>query len=145
MLKSLTHYIAGTRLKYMKAIKDVLIVTDGLNDVEIMAGDIAMALKGSKVSIKTALEFKGNNMLPAEAFFLGCKKPEPETFAYLSDFLKHVNLAGRPCGVFSPDSTKATKYLAKLVKDCEAALNPEHFSDSGADIKRWAKSVVSQK
>ena len=96
------------------------------------------------MAVKTASEFKGNDILPAQAFFLGCEKPEPDSFDYLTDLLKHINLAGRPCGVFSPGSETAAKYLAALVHDSEAALNPEPlFSASGPTVKEWAQNIVS--
>ena len=124
-------------------VKNVLILTDGSEETAKMAAGIAVALKGINVSIKSAAEFKGNDLLPTDAFFLGCEKPEPETFTYIADLFKHINLVGRPCGVFSPGSDKASKYLAGLVKDSEAALNPVHFGSAGADIGKWAKSVIS--
>ena len=123
--------------------KTVLIVTDGSAVVAKLAEEIAAALKGNKVSMKAASEFKGNDILPADAFFLGCEKPGPASFAYLADVLKHINLAGRPCGVFSSGSEKAAKYLAGLVRDCEAALNPEPLlAGDGLVVKNWAESVV---
>jgi len=128
----------------MKAKKTVLIVTDGVPGTEKMAADIAGALKGSKVLTKTAAEFAGNDILPADAFFLGCENAAPDSFAYLTDLLKHINLAGRPCGVFSSGSKKTTGYLAGLVKDCEAALNPEHLTGSASGVKSWAKNVISK-
>ena len=128
----------------MKTKKTVLIVTDDSGETAKMASGIVTALKGSTVTVKTGSEFKGNDILPAEAFFLGCEKPKPDSFAYLADLLKHINLAGRPCGVFSPGSEKAAKYLAALVRDSEAALNPEPlFTASGAAVKEWVKNVVS--
>ena len=129
----------------MKARKNVLIVTDGAEGSVKMAAVIAAALKGNKVFVKSISEFKGNDILPAETFFLGCEKPNPQSFTYLADLLKHINLAGRTCGVFSPGSEKAAKYLAGLCKDCEAALNPEPLlAESGAKIGKWAQSVLSQ-
>ena len=127
----------------MKTKKDILIITDGAEETTKMAAGIVAALKGNKVSVKPASEFSGNDILPAEAFFLGCQKPNPDSFSYLSDLLKHINLVGRPCGVFSPGSEKAAKYLAVLVKDCEAALNPKPLTDSDTDIESWAKSTIS--
>ena len=124
-------------------MKTVLIVTDGSLETVKMAAGIKTALKGNKVSVKTSSEFKGNDILPADVFFLGCEKPNPDSFIYLKDLLKHINLAGRPCGVFSPGSEKATKYLAGLVKDCEAALNPVHIAGSAKGLGKWAKTVVS--
>ena len=127
----------------MKTKKNVLIVTDGSAATAKMAAEIAAVLKGNKVSVKAASEFKGNDILPADAFFLGCEKPAPDSFAYLVDLLSHINLAGRSCGVFSSGAKKTAGYLAGLVRDCEAALNPELFTGLGADVENWAKSVVS--
>jgi hypothetical protein len=139
----LTRSILGDKLESVKTEKTVLIVTDGSEGAVKTAADIAAALKGNKVSVKSASEFQGNDILPAEAFFLGCEKPAPDSFAYLEDLLKHINLAGRPCGVFSPASEEAAKYLAGLVHDSEAALKAEPLlSDFGADVKGWVQSVV---
>ena len=127
----------------VKAMKTVLIITDDSAETVKMAAGIEAALKGNNVSVKSASEFKGSDMLPAEVFFMGCEKTAPDSFAYLADMLKHINLVGRPCGVFSPTSKTAAKYLAGLVKDCEAALNPEYLIGSGTAVGKWARSVVS--
>ena len=128
----------------MKTKKNVLIVTDGSGETAKMAAEIVSALKGNKVEVKTASEFKGSDILPAQVFFLGCEKPKPDSFAYLTDLLKHINLAGRPCGVFSPGSEKVVEYLASLVSDSEAALNPQQlFAASGDTVKTWAQNIVS--
>jgi hypothetical protein len=127
----------------VKVKKNVLIVTDGAPGTEKMAADIAGALKGSKVLTKTAAEFEGNDILPADAFFLGCENTAPDSFAYINDLLRHINLAGRPCGVFSSGSKKTAGYLARMIKDCEAALNPELLADSASDIKTWVQNVIS--
>jgi len=126
----------------VKTKKNVLILTDGAPETEKMAAGIAGALKGSKVLAKTASEFAGNDILPADAFFLGCENPAPESFAYITDLLKHINLAGRSCGVFSPGTKKTAGYLAGLVKDCEAALNPELLAGTSSGIKNWAQNVI---
>ena len=126
-------------------MKTVLIITDESVETAKIAAGIKTALKGNKISVKTASEFQGNDILPADVFFLGCEKPNPVSFTYLKDLLKHINLAGRPCGIFSPGSEKAVKYLAGLVKDCEAALNPEPLTDPGKNAGIWAKNVVSGK
>ena len=128
----------------MKAKKRVLIITDGSEETVKMAEGISAALQGNDVTAKTASDFKGNDILPADAFFLGCEKPNPGSFTYLEDLLKHINLAGRPCGIFSPGTEKAAKYLAGLVKDSEAALNPKFiFAGSKVDLKKWAASVIA--
>ena len=128
----------------MNAKKNILIVTDGSDGTVKMAAGIKEALKGNKVSVKSASEFKGNDILPAQVFLLGCEKPNPDSFTYLADLLKHINLAGRPCGVFSPGSEKAAKYLTGLVKDCGAVLNSEPLL-GGGNIGRWVKNVISGK
>jgi flavodoxin len=127
----------------VKTKKNVLIVTDGASGTEKMAANIVETLKGNKVLVKTASEFAGNDILPADAFFLGCENPAPDSFAYITDLLKHINLAGRPCGVFSSGSEKTAGYLAGLVKDCEAALNPELLTGSASGIENWAQNVIS--
>jgi len=124
-------------------VKNVLIITDESLETANMAAKIAAEFKGNIVSVKSAADFKGNDILPADAFFLGCEKPEPDNFAYIADLFMHINLVRRPCGVFSPGSEKAVKYLAGLVKDCEADLNDEFFTDPGKDIGKWAKGVIS--
>ena len=128
----------------MKTKRTLLIVTDGSGKAEELAGQIAAAFKGHNVHRKTASDFRGSDLLPAEAFFLGCEKPAPDSFAYLADLMKHINLAGRPCGVFSPGSKKAVSYLAGLVKDSEVALSPQPLL-SGPEAKTWARGVVSRK
>ena len=137
--------MSGAKLECVKTKKTVLIVTDGSAEMAVLAGKIAAALEGNKVSVKAASDFMGNDILPADAFFLGCEKPKPASFAYLADVLKHINLAGRSCGVFPSGSGKAIKYLAGLVKDCEAALSPEHLLAGGdLNVRNWAQSVVSR-
>ena len=124
--------------------KKVLIITDDSVETAKIAAGIKAALSGSTVLVKNASGFRGNDILPADAFFLGCEKPMPDSFVYLADLLKHINLAGRPCGIFSPGSEKAVKYLAGLIKDSEAALYPEPFTGSGAAVKSWAQKVISK-
>ena len=123
----------------------MLIITDDSSKTAEMAAGIAGALKGNNVSIKPVSEFKGNDILPADAFFLGCEKPNPASFSYIEDLFLHINLAGRPCGVFSSGSQKAAKYLASLLHDCEAALYPmPFFGPVGKEIQDWSQSVVSK-
>ena len=129
----------------MKSKKRVLIITDDSKGTVEMAAGIAKALKGGNVSIKGISEFKGNDILPADVFFLGCEKPKPDSFVYIEDLFLHINLAGRSCGVFSPGSAKAAKYLAGLVHSSEAALNPNPLlSSSNEDIRAWSQNTLSK-
>jgi len=129
----------------MTGKRTVVIITDESKGTAEMADGIAAALKGNKVSIKCISEFKGNDILPADVFFLGCENPKPASFAYIEDLFQHINLAGRPCGVFSPGGEATTKYLAGLVHDSEAALNPNPLiSPTENEIKDWSQSVISK-
>ena len=129
----------------MNTKKFVLIITDDTNKTVEMAAGIAAALKNNKVSIKSICDFQGNDILPADVFFLGCEKPNPDSFAYIEDLFLHINLAGRPCGVFSPGGKAAAKYLSGLVRDSEAALNPNALlNPSKNEIKDWSQSVISK-
>ena len=129
----------------MKTTKTVLIITDDSTETKKMAAGIASALKDNNVSVKSALEFKGNDLLPADVFFLGCEGPKPGSFAYIEDLLSHINLAGRSCGVFSPGAKATTTYLAGLLHDSEAALNPKSLLGSSlGEVKNWSQNVISK-
>jgi hypothetical protein len=131
----------------VKAAKTILIVSDESDSASKMAEAIAAALKGNKVTVKKAEDFAGTDLLPADSFFIGCEKPNPPSFAYLAEMLGHINLAGRSCGIFAPSalaSGKAVKYLSGLLKDSEAALNPEPLlAENTKAIGAWAGSVVA--
>ena len=121
-----------------------MIITDETQKVAEMADGIAVALKGKNVTVRKVSEFNGNDILPADAFFLGCEKPNPPSFSYIEDLFRHINLAGRPCGIFSPGTKETANYLSGMVHDCEAALGEEPFlPDSGKNIKTWAQSVIA--
>jgi len=124
--------------------KTILIVIDGTQKVKKTAEDIAVALKGNKVVLKDASVFAGTDLLPADVVFIGCDEPSPPSFRYLDDLFQHINLAGRPLGIFSSGSDKTIQYLTKMVKDSEVALYPEPFiiKNSG-DIKNWITMVLA--
>jgi hypothetical protein len=131
----------------VKAAKTILIVSDGTESASKMAEAIAAALKGNKVTVKKAEDFTGTDLLPADSFFIGCEKPNPPSFSYLAELLRHINLACRTCGVFASaasNSEKAVKYLSGLLKDCEAALNPKPLlAEDAKALKTWAESVIT--
>lgn len=129
----------------MAGQKNILIIIDDSKETAKIAADISSALKGNAVTLKAVSDFKGNDILPADAFFLGCEGPNPGSFAYIEDLFLHINLAGRPCGVFSPASKEAVKYLTGLIHDSEAAVNPNPFLGSNkADINSWSQNVVEK-
>ena len=128
----------------MKTTKNILIVIEDTQGTAEMAAGIVDALKGEKVRVRNVSEFEGNDILPTDAFFLGCERPNPASFTYITDLFKHINLAKRPCGIFSPGTKDAAKYLANLVQDSEAALKGEPlYAGSGTGIKEWAQSVIA--
>jgi hypothetical protein len=120
----------------------VLIVTDGAEGAQRTAKAIIEALGDRKVTLVTAGDFEGTQLLSAGIFFFGAEAPNPPSFAYLHKMLEHINLAGRPCGVFS-SSERAAVYLCGMVHDSEAALYPEPFLGAG-DIGTWVEKVVTR-
>ena len=128
----------------MEHIKTALIVIDGSEAIRKAAEELSAALKGYKTSILTAESFAGTDLLPATIFFLGCETPKPPSFSYLDKMLQHINLSGRPCGVFSTDS-KALKYLSKMIKASGAKAGEplllEGAAAAAAAIKTWIKAI----
>jgi len=122
--------------------KKVFILSDGSESVQEMAEQIALLLKDSDVSVKKAAEFQGTDLLPADILFIGCEAPSPGTFSYIEDLFKHINLAGRYCGVFSSGSEPAIDYLKALLKDCDITVNPEPLLNS-QNTAVWVKKTVT--
>jgi hypothetical protein len=126
--------------------KTVLVVTDEADSTKKIAESISAELDGFQTLIRPADSFAGTDLLPACVFFLGCEKPEPPSFAYIADMLKHINLAGRSCGIFSSGG-EALKYLAGLIKDCEALAAGPFLAKDGivdpAALKKWVRGIVT--
>jgi hypothetical protein len=126
--------------------KYALIITDGAPATGKIAESIAGFLKGARVVILAASDFSGADILPADMYFFGCEEPCPPSFSCLSILLRHINLAGRSCGLFSPKSAGAVKYLAGMVRDSELALyaNPFLAGDSRT-LQGWVAEVMGGK
>jgi hypothetical protein len=123
--------------------KSVLIITDDAASTRELAARIAAELKGHKVCMLSASRFSGVEILPAELYFFGCEAPHPPAFAYLEEVLRHINLAGRSCGVFSPQSGEAISYLSGMVKDSELSLHPQPlFTADLRFISDWVKTLT---
>jgi hypothetical protein len=123
--------------------KNILIVTDGGESIQKTALKIADQLTGSQVFVLTTPDLSGTDVLSAEIYFFGCEKPHPPSFAYLEELLRHINLVGRRCGVFSVQSKTAVKYLADLVHESELVLSPEpFFGDGETGLAEWIKTVL---
>ena len=127
----------------MSAKKKVLIVTDGTETIHLIAQSISKTMADYDVKLCSAGEFEGTDLLPAGMFFLGCEKPNPASFAYLEEMLKHINLASRKCGIFSVNK-EALKYLESTVKDCEADLKSPLLVDvkDTSALTNWLKEMV---
>ena len=124
--------------------KKALIITDGSRSVRTAALLIKQALVDYRVKICPAKKFVGNDLLPMDIFFIGCKKPKPKTFLYLSQMLSHINLASRKCGLFGL-TEKTTKYLLSIIGDSEAIygeplLVPEDVTQD--TVNKWLKNVI---
>jgi len=134
----------------VKGKRKILIVTDDGAVTRSIAENIAEVFgtarfKNWSATVINAEEFSPIRLLPAHAFLLGCEKPEPPTFTGIKELFKHINLAGRPCGVFSPHAS-SIKYLSGLVRDSEAALGSPLIVDNGAadsrKLQKWVGSII---
>lgn len=96
-----------------------------------------------RVVVRNASEFTPVDILPADGYFFGCENARPSSFAELERVLKGINLAGRPCGLFSLASTEAIEYLRSIVRDADLRLHPTPFllSKKG-DIGLWAAETL---
>jgi len=126
--------------------KKALIITDGTPSIESIAQAISGALTDFNVKIYSAQKFEGTDLLPAEVFFIGCEEVSPSSFSYLEDMLSHINLASRKCGIFSVKN-EPLKYLAKIIKDCEAdAAEPLLAKDGKIEqpaVNKWLKQIIN--
>jgi len=129
----------------------MLIVTDNGAITGSIAGNIAAVFGGFagwSATVISAEEFSPTRLLPAHAFLLGCEKPEPPEFAGIKDLFKHINLAGRPCGLFSTQAN-AIKYLSGLVRDSEAAVgSPLVVKNNAVDsleLQKWVGGIIGDK
>jgi hypothetical protein len=122
--------------------KTALIIIDGVDSTRKMAEAIAGVLNPMETAIMSADEFDVTKLLAADVFFLGAENPDPPCFSFINKVLAHINLASRPCGVFSP-SKEAAAYLSGIVHDAETALCPEPFLGEG-DVKAWSKKVLEK-
>ena len=135
----------------MKTKRKVLVVTD--NGSMSIAENIAAVFGNApfdhwSATVVSAGDFTPTRILPVHAFFLGCEKPESPEFADIKTLFKHINLAGRPCGVFSTQAN-AVKYLSGLVSDSEAALGSPLVVENGAKdsrkLKKWVGGIIGEK
>jgi hypothetical protein len=123
------------------ARKNVLIVTDNMESTQNMARKIEEALPDCRVVNIQASDFSGSDILPADVCFFGCEMPHPSSFKYLENVLRHINLAGRSCGLFSSGPGEAVDYLSGIVRDSELCVKPFLLSGRG-EIKHWVEDLI---
>ncbi|GHV75186.1 hypothetical protein AGMMS49942_00070 [Spirochaetia bacterium] len=140
----MTHPPPQGTLLPVETQKNALILTDNSGVTRDLAGLLAAEMRGITVQVLTASNFTGSDILPADYCFFGCAEPHPPEFAYLEELLAHINLAGRPCGVFSPGSAEALRYLTDLTGPSELALNPESLLGN-AKLQQWVAGILNQK
>jgi len=130
--------------------KKVLIVTDDDTFTQDLAEKITAIIMppsfdGYSASVMKSDTFYGTDILPAHAFFLGCGTPSPSSFTYIEILLDRINLAGRPCGVFS-SNPKALRYLSGIVRTSEASVGKPLLAKNGkvddAKLREWVKNVL---
>ena len=128
-----------------------LIISDGSESIQSLALIIKESLYSANSSIKTVIchakDFKGNELLPADIFFIGCEAPSPSSFSWVEDFFSHINLASRKCGIFSV-KTKTVNYLRGILKDSDADVAEPFLAEKGevkkAEIKKWLKQFLGK-
>ena len=134
----------------MAESRKILIITDGSSPVQKLAEDIAAIIgevPGYAATVVNAEQFSGDNLLPVKTFFLGCGEPKPLSFLYIEALLKHINLAGRSCGIFSSNA-KAIKYLSSLVRDSETAVGKIILAKNAAadnkKLHKWIQDILKK-
>jgi len=137
----------------VKTKRKILIIADNGEVTKSVAKDIASVFGAApftnwSAAVISAKDFSPVKLLSAHAFLLGCEKPESPDFTPLKDLFKHINLAGRPCGVFSPRAN-AVKYLSALVRDSEAALGEPLVVDknppNSRKLQKWLGGIIGDK
>jgi hypothetical protein len=137
----------------VKTKRKMLIIADNSDVTKSVAKNIAAVFGTApfadwSAAVISAKDFSPTKLLAAHAFLLGCEKPESPDFLPLKDLLKHINLAGRPCGVFSPQLS-AVKYLSGLVRDSEAALGEPLVVDksppASRKLQKWVGGIIGGK
>ncbi|MDR0455427.1 MAG: hypothetical protein LBH20_01925 [Treponema sp.] len=130
--------------------KKIVIITDDAAPLQKAVEDIAAvigACSGYSAAVIQAEHFSGADLLAAYAVFLGCEKARPSSFASIEALLGHINLAGRPCGIFS-SGAGALEYLSALVRDSEIAVGrPLLVKNDATDhenLKKWVQDILQE-
>jgi len=148
-IQALTYICRKHKLYLVETNKKIAIITDGAAPTQKAAENIAAvigACPGYEAAVIQAQSFSGTDLLSAHALFLGCEEPRPSSFASIETLLKHINLAGRSCGIFS-SSAKTLEYLSALIRDSEIADRPFEVKNDAANpdkLKKWVQDVLQK-
>jgi hypothetical protein len=128
--------------------RQIVIIIDNAAQTRELAGNIAAVIgeyQGYSAMVVSAEAFSATDIIPASVFFLGCGEPEPPSFQYLETLFKHINLAGRSCGIFS-SCAKSIKYLSVLVGESETTLGKPFLAKDGAadheKLHHWIQNIL---
>ena len=134
----------------MENNRKILIITDTSDQMQSLAARITAVIMNPPFErysiITTEVEqFSTTELLPAQVFFLGCQNKESFSNEYLEDLFTHINLAGRSCGIFSPDA-RAIIHLEKLVADSDVTVGKPLFIKNDtvedADLQNWVQGIM---
>jgi hypothetical protein len=137
----------------VKSKRKILIIADNGDVTRSVAKNIAAVFGAApfadwSAAVISAKDFSPVKLLAAHAFLLGCEKPNIPEFADIKEIFKHINLAGRPCGVFS-SQLNAVKYLSGLVRDSEAALGEPlvvgKSPPATRKLQKWVGGIIRDK
>lgn len=106
---------------------------------------VAKELHKHKVVVLEGSDFAATDILPADACFFGCASARSSAFEELVRVLKGINLAGRPCGLFSTAPGAAVEWLRDISRDSELAVHRDALtSASSSNIASWVDDVLQR-
>lgn len=126
-------------------MKHILIVTDTDPAIKELSALIVKELHKYKVVVLEGSDFAATDILPADACFFGSAKAHCSTFDELARVLKGINLAGRPCGLFSTEAGAAIEWLHDLSRDSELAVHRDALTGtSSSNVVSWVADVLKR-
>ncbi|GMO54969.1 MAG: hypothetical protein Ta2G_13960 [Termitinemataceae bacterium] len=126
--------------------KKYLVVIDEEKSSSSAALAIVTKLFGNDIKVVHGMNFEGTDILPIDFLFIGCNRPSPASFAYFEDVLKHINLAGRECALFSTSAQfgkHAIQYMSKIISDSEIKLCAVPLvTKSINELQSWVCDII---
>lgn len=138
----------------MKTKRQVLVVTEGTPSLRKLRHSLCTNLSDvldgeADIVEKDFSDFVAVDLLRADAYFFGARQTGTLEFAEFARVIRGINLAGRPCGLFSDDSRVGVDGLSALVADAEPRINPAFFiaSEAGSDLSlmNWIAETLGKR